>query len=249
MSFRQITLLLFLLTICPLAMGQSAPTNASPVSASIDQLQKQYAQSFPVHSQLFNGPEYVDYAKRYQKNIGHQFFLSPEQAQGSVFYNDHYFPGLPLVYDIVLEQIILQQPGSPLRLRLVNEKVRSFSLADHHFIRVEADSATGDVIRTGFYEVLVDSTVQVLAKRSKQQKERINEGKTRLEFTPADKLFLKKAGTYYSINSRGALTRLLADRGKEVQQYIRANKLKFRKGTREADIVQLTRYYNGLASQ
>jgi hypothetical protein len=229
-------------------MAQSAPTSASPLSASVDQLRQQYTKSFPVHSQLFNGPEYVDYARRYPNNIGHQFFLLPEPATGSVFYNDHYFPNLQLVYDIVLEQVVLQQPGSPLRLRLVNEKVRSFSLADHHFIRIEADSSSGAVIKTGFYEVLVDSAVQVVAKRTKQQKDRIYEGKTRLEFTPADKLFLRKEGTYYAANSRSAVTRLFADQGKEVQKYIRANNLKFRKGTRETDIVQLTRFYNGLSS-
>ncbi|MCR5887850.1 hypothetical protein LRS06_08670 [Hymenobacter sp. J193] len=247
MSIRRSIPVLCLLLFAQRAFSQTpAPDHTPLVAASVSQLQQEYTQAFPINSQLYNGPEYVDFAKRYRQNIGHQFFLSPEKAAGSVHYNDHYFPDLQLVYDILSEQVILQQPTNPLRFRLVSEKLREFSVAGHRFIRIETDSTNQKVVQTGFYEVLEDNTLQVLAKRAKRMQEHVNQGQKYLEFVETNKLFIKKSGVFYSVSSKGSVTRLLADRSKEIQKYIRDNKLKFNKNTRESDIIQVVRFYNSL---
>ncbi|MBG8553160.1 hypothetical protein [Hymenobacter guriensis] len=247
MSIRRNIPVLCLLLFAQRAFSQTSASSPVPsLAASISQLQQQYAQAFPINAQLYNGPEYVDFAKRYRQNIGHQFFLSPEKAAGSVYYNDHYFPDLQLVYDILADQVILQQPTNPLRFRLVSEKLREFTIGGHQFIRIETDSANQKVIQTGFYELLVDSTIQVLAKRAKRMQEHVNQREKSLEFVATNKLYLKKSGVFYAVSNRGSVTRLLADRSKEIQKYIRDNKLKFNKSTRESDIIQTARFYNSL---
>lgn len=242
--------LFFILTLvlCRQTLGQSAATDKSLVSSAA-MLEKQYAEAFQLHPQLFNGPEYVDYTKRYYKSVGHQFFLSPEKQSGSVYYNNHYFQDISLNYDVVLNQVVLTHANSSFDLRLINDNIRYFYMGNHLFTRLVADSTSASVIRTGYYEVLVDSTVQLLARRSKRMQERVEQGHVNLEFIATDKLFIKKAGTYYPVSSKGSVTRLFADHGKEVQKYIQSNKLKFKKASREEAIAQLTRYYNGLRLQ
>ncbi|MFD2719362.1 hypothetical protein ACFST9_11600 [Hymenobacter monticola] len=243
---RAAGLALLCIPLCAhLAAGQTAPPNAALASA-LGAAQQQYTTSFALSSQLYNGPEYIDYARRYHAQTGHQFFDQPTRQPGAVFYNGHYFPGLLLTYDVVRDQIVLSPPRSPLSLRLINENVRSFSVNNHRFVRLVADSANSHVIQTGYYEVLLDSTVQVLARRSKRLQEQIVQRNIDVEFLPQDQLFINKAGTYYAIGRKTALLRVFADRAKEVQDYAKAQKLSFKKARLEASTVELARYYSGL---
>jgi hypothetical protein len=227
------------------AAGQAAAPDAALVSA-VAAAEQQYAAAFALPSQLYNGPEYIDYAKPYHARTGHQFFGEPTRLPGEVLYNGHYFPNLLLAYDVVRDQVVLSPPRSPLSLRLVNENVRAFSLNDHHFVRLVADSANRRVIRTGYYEVLLDTSVQVLARRSKRMQEQIAQRSIDVEFVTQDELFIKKAGSYYPIGRKSAALRVFADRGKEMQAYVKTEKLSFKKAHIEDSVAQLASYYSSL---
>jgi hypothetical protein len=228
------------------AFGQTDAGAERGVTAAVETAQSSYTRTFRAHPQLYNGPEYLDYAKPYHERTGHQFFASPEKQLGSVDYNGHHFEAVPLAYDVVLDQVVLSPPQSPFMLRLVNEKVDAFTVNGHRFVRLVADSLTHDALRTGYYEVLADGPTQLLAKRAKRLQERVAQPFINVEFTSIDKLFIQKAGHYYAIGSKSSVVRLLADRSKEVQQYLQEHKLKFGKKDREASAVQLVRFYAGL---
>ncbi|MBO2008337.1 hypothetical protein [Hymenobacter negativus] len=236
-----------------LASGQlaKAQTTTLPVdmATAVVVAQQQYTSAFVVHPELYNGPEYLDYAKPYHERTGHQFLLSTESQLGRVAYNKHVFNSIPLNYDIVRDQVVVSPPQSPLTLRLVNEKVQEFTIGTHRFTRLVADSATQSVIRTGYYEVLLDSTVQVLARRSKRMQERISQNYINVEFTQTNKLFMQKAGHYYPVASKSSVLGLFADRSKEMQKYLQDHKLRFNKAQREASIVALATYYCSLPKQ
>lgn len=250
MTFPRIAALLAtgLLSISFSAFSQLAPLEAS-LSASVAAAQKQYEASFVSHSQLYSGPEYLDYAKRYSKQEGHQFYAWPTQQPGSVYYNDHLFSDVRLVYDIVLDQVVTSPPGSPLTLRFVNENVRYFTINDKRFVRLVADSASSRIIRTGYYELLLDAPVQVLAKRTKRTQERLVQQQRHVEFTSKDRLLLKKGSTYYPIKGKAAAMRLFADRAPEMQAYLKEKKLSFKKEAFEASLVLLARHYSELPAR
>ena len=208
--------------------------------------QQEYTEALRGNSQLFSGPEYVDYSLRYHVRNGHPFFLTSEKQAGSIYYNNQHFSSLQLAYDLVLDQVVLQQPGSPLMLRFIDEHVRSFTIGGHRFTRLVADSTTGKALRTGYYEVLLDSPVQVLARHTKRLQEHLVQPYVNVEFTATDNLFIQKAGRYYPVASKSSVTRLFADHSKEVQKYIQEHGLKFSKARRETDIVALAAYYGSL---
>ncbi|WP_143080112.1 hypothetical protein [Hymenobacter arizonensis] len=164
---------------------------------------------------------------------------------GSAFYNGHAFANVQLLYDVVLDQVVLSPPQSPLTLSLINENVREFSISGHRFTRLLADSSGKGVIRTGFYEVLLDGTVQVLAKRTKHL-QRIVRQFDDVEFITKDAFFIKKAGIYASVSRKSAAMRLFADRGKEMQEYLKNHPLSFKKAAFENALVQLASHYNSL---
>ena len=226
------------------AFGQPAAPQSQAVAVAA--VQQQYTAAFGGLPQLYNGPEYLDYAQVYRNRTGHQFFAAPEPQNGSIYYNGHYFTGLRLAYDVVRDQVVLSQPTSPLKLRLVNEWVGYFFLNEHHFVRLVADNPASSLIRPGYYELLLEGPVQVLAKRVKYQQEKLTQGGTDVAFLPTDKLFLQKGGTYYSASGKRAVLRLLADHSPEVQQYVQAHGLRFGQAELEASTVELARYYNSL---
>ncbi|MCC2546000.1 hypothetical protein LJY25_06050 [Hymenobacter sp. BT175] len=231
-----------------LALAQKTTPEAA-LATSAEAIQQQYTNSFVSHPQLYNGPEYVDYSRRYHTRTGHQFFLTPERQPGNVYYNDLHFTAVPLAYDVVRDQVVLKHPTSPLTLHLINENVRSFTLNDHRFVRLVADSASRRVLRTGYYEVLAEGRVQVLAKRAKRQQEKINQNYVDVEFISIDRLYLQRAGRYYAISRKGAAMRLFADKAPEMQKFIRDRQLKFSSTYFEASLVELARHYNMLTAQ
>ena len=219
------------------------------LAAALTAAQQQYNNAFISLPQLYHGPEYVDYSRRYKECLGHQFFAVPEPQPGSVDYNGHQFPNIRLAYDVVRDQVVVPVANSPLTLRLVNEHVRAFTINEHRFVRVVADSSTGPAIGTGYYEVLVDSCVQVVAKRTKRLHEQLAQRATNAEFVEADRYFIQKAGMYYAVSSKATAVRALASHSREMQQFIRAHALKFNKDELSRSLVQLARYYCSLSAQ
>jgi hypothetical protein len=233
------------------AHGQ-APDGKNDVAIATTRLQQQYLTSFPQHPQLLNGPEYVNYTLRYHAHTGHQFFLVSEKQAGSVHYNKHDFGHVYLLYDLVLDQLVLSDISSPLMLSLIHERVREFTIGNHRFIRLVADSTLGKVVRPGYYETLLSDggakPVQVLAKRVKSLQEHVTQQHVDVEFITTDRFYLYKAGRYYPVSSKSSVLGPLADHGKELQQFVQAHQLRFKKATREASVVQLVTYYNTLAA-
>ena len=229
------------------AFGQTAPTVAPQPAVAL--LRQQYDASFDNHPQLYSGLEYADYTRRYHKRTGDPFFFSPEPQPGSVDYNNHHFGGVRLNYDEVLDQVLLTQPNNPVLIRLIEEQLRGFALGPARFVRLVADSASGSVVRTGYYQVLADGRAQVLARRTKRLQEHLNQPYVDVEFVASTKFFVQKGGQYYPVRSKSNVVRLLADRSKDVQQYLKAHPLKFNKAQFEPSVVELVAYYNGLPPQ
>lgn len=237
----------FALLMGALGLARAARGQTTAATNELAAARRPYDAAFAAHSLLLNGPEYLDYTKRYHASTGHQYFFSSEKQPGTLTYNNRLFTDLRLAYDVVLDQVVLSPANSPLTLRLINEKVSGFTLNEHRFVRLVADSAAGSVIRTGFYELLVDGGgVQLLAKRAKNIQERIAQPYINVEFSDVDKLYLYRAGQYHAVASKRSVLRLLADRGKELQRFSQDQKLKFNAARRELSIALLVAHYAGL---
>ena len=57
--------------------------------------------------------------------------------------------------------------------------------------------------------------------------------------------FIQKEGVYHQVKNYKSLLAILQDRSKEVKQYLRRNRIKYRKGAENA-IVKAVVYYESL---
>ncbi|KAA5542884.1 hypothetical protein [Adhaeribacter rhizoryzae] len=198
-----------------------------------------YEEAIGDESHLYNGPQYINYDKYYL--TGHQFFRTDDPSSSGILYDGVWYTQVPMLYDIVLDKIVLEHPTSEFMLSLVNEKVKYFNFLDHTFIRLEKDSLAA--LKTGFYDLLHDGQIQFLAKRTKNIQEQPTPYGMEGRFEQQTKYYIRKENTYYQVKDKRSVLNVLADKKKELQRHAREQKLQFRKD-REKAILELTQFYD-----
>ena len=133
---------------------------------------------------------------------------------------------------------------------LVSNRVHDFSFDNHYFLRIEANRVNneGATLITGFYEQLYGGKIWILAKRRKSMQTSSN-NVTALEtnFIESNDFYLKKGNTYYPIGSKSSVLKVLKDKKKEIQQYLRQNSIKYSDNPEDA-MVKMASYYDHLTN-
>ncbi|MGI4887414.1 MAG: hypothetical protein ACRYFR_20845 [Janthinobacterium lividum] len=178
---------------------------------------------------------------------GQPFFAANKVRTAAVTYGGHTYANVPLRYDLVRGQLVLTAPGGGREMTLLNEQVTRFVLDGHSFIRLAIDSIGNAPLRAGFYDLLVEGPVRLLALRRKTfQKRATNEG-MESEITASDAYFVGKDRRYYPVDKAAELLRLFPDDKAALRDYIQNNHLNFKAESREQALVALVRYQATLA--
>ncbi|QIX61338.1 hypothetical protein HER32_09150 [Hymenobacter sp. BT18] len=222
------------------ALGQTASAAPSEVPPVLRTLRQHYEAGLDFDSQLYNGQEYVNYVRSYIK--GHAFFDSADPQPGTVEYGGGTY-SVPLRYDIVREVLVLKAPLGALTLQLINERVTRFSLGSHSFIRLVADSSRAAPIRTGFYEVLIDGSVQLLAAHRKNLQQRSVAGGMEGEITQKDEFFVRQGTELHSVGKAKSVLALFPESKARLREYIKTRKLQFSSTRRQEALTALLQYY------
>jgi len=218
------------------AIGGASPSKTSP---GVQKALTLY-DSVTVESQhLYNGKQYYMYDSR---EVEHQFFLTEDWAVGSVFYDGQRFEQVPLLYDIVKDEVVVRYRAGFSNVTLQNPKVRSFTLAGHNFMRVEADTGRVEGLRTGFYDQLYTGKTKVLARRRKVRQQQLSDTKITILFPIKDQLYLYKNGAYQPVRSKNSVLALLPEYKRLLRKELRKQNLNFRDNREEAVITMATRY-------
>lgn len=191
---------------------------------------------------LYNGPRYHIYDSRSKE---HQFFQVEDWQKGSVHYDGQLFENVSLLYDIVKGYVVARHPERSGLVQLQSERIRHFSVAENHFIRIEKNEEQRIEVPTGFYQLLYDGETQVLARRLKERQEQIENNKVTVYFPPKNFFYIKKDGVYHLIRSKKAALNLYNDRKIALRKALRENRINFRKA-REQALVQMATQYDQL---
>jgi len=225
--------------------GQAVSDSVSkPVFANVED---NFYTAIGPQARLFNGVNYEFFDLSIK---GNGYFLdNAAWNTGTVVYDGYTYKNVPLLYDIYADQVITLAYQSALKIQLIKNRVKSFNLLGHHIINIEQDVANPSTPNPGFYDELYGGKIEVLAKRAKsiQHTNGFN-GTIDSYFSPSIDYYLYKNGTYYSISSEGSFLKLLKDKKSDLQQYIRANKLKFNKQQKEQSMAQVAAYYDHITN-
>ena len=111
-----------------------------------------YHQFLSPETGLYTGSQYT-YNTYYPFTIneGNPFFFSKNFDAGSVFYNNVLYENVPLLYDIIKGELLINDPSRTYIIRLNNSRIAWFKLWGHTFVWLMNDLTANSSMNTGFY--------------------------------------------------------------------------------------------------
>lgn len=226
----------------PPCLAQDSLANSS-TSAAVSNVVNLYYQFTDKQSRLYNGIGTYDYIPGIQ---GHPYFMDSAWKNGSVIYDGLSFKDVPMMYDLVKDEVVILHYNQIQKITLLTEKVQEFNLQGHHFIKVAKDSQDKESLAAGFYDRLYNDHSVVLAHRTKIIEEKVTSVIERF-ITAHEHYYIQKDGhgVYHEVHSYESLLSILKDRARDIKQYLRKNKIRYRKN-RENAIIKAVAYYDTL---
>lgn len=176
--------------------------------------------------------------------LGHAYFGSEAWVPGSLWYDGTAFRHTPLRYDLVREEVTLppDEPDAPAqKLRLISQKVDSFAVHGHTFVRLTEQAGVPE----GFYDKLYDGQVKVRVRRQKYVFKETTYQKVTERFLSEDRYYLRKDGKYRQVKGQAGVLQVLQDQKKALSAYIQKENIDFQKDFEQA-LVQVVTYYDQL---
>lgn len=187
---------------------------------------------------LLNGRIWMN---QYSKVTGNQFFLSGEYLKGSVFIKGHRYDDLDLKYDICNDELVLKYGTWPV-IFMNKELVDSFSLSFDKVYKIINTGRDKSSVFSGYVNLLYEGPTSLYVKFTKKVYPLGDNGLYDL-FVEKHFVFLKKDGETISVSTRRKLLKLLGDKKRDIQHFIKSNGYRISPGKPET-LVPVLEFYD-----
>ncbi|MEO8721048.1 MAG: hypothetical protein ABI297_06455 [Ginsengibacter sp.] len=191
---------------------------------------------------IFNGPQYIYYNFKME---GDPYFITGSYSKGWIGYSGRVYDPVSIFYDIVRNKLVLKNADSSTNIEMFNEFIDSFHLLGHTFISLKEDHKQ-NLYNTGFYDLLYNGNVQLLARRIKDIKEKMIPPESIRFFYPRDRFYIQKDGIYYLVTNKKDVFRLLSNKKHEIKKMMRKNNINLNQKTFESSLLKVTAFYDQL---
>jgi len=232
----------FLLLACFFSHDvKSQATRDSVYYGNTEKIIGLYYTALGEQAQIYNGNEYIEYAFTLQE--GHPFFKSSVFTNADIYFDGMLFLGVPMLYDLIKDQVVILDFHNQYKINLPANKIQQFILSDHVFVRIVHNNL--NEINTGFYEQLFKGKVGLFAKREKAIIEKHGSQEIDNVVVSTNYYYVMKKDIYYKFKNEHSLLKILNDKKKEIQQYLKKNRIRY-KDDPERSMVMAIEYYNRL---
>jgi hypothetical protein len=235
---------LVVLTFVHPAYAQSEREDSIFFQTSLANTISIYKKQLGDQSPFYNGSRYSPMG--YTFRTGSPYFMTDSFDLGSVVYDHLLFDSVFLLYEDMRDLLVSR--NNNYLLQLVNQRVSSFMISGHSFIRVIADSLQTGIPQTGYYEILYPGRSLLLKKTFKNiiEEPSVYENTVIRHIEETKSYFIRIGGVYQRVKSKSELLALMHDHQKEIQKYIKKTKLNFRRD-RENILILSAEYYDQIA--
>lgn len=185
-----------------------------------------------VQSGIYSGREYMDYTRLLKE--GHPYF-DTSLALASIDYSGVVYEQVPVLLDLIKEELIAQHANKVFLVQLVKSKITSFSFNGHFFEHLGRDSLRNKTgLSDGFYDRVYDGQkARFYVRRQKTIQEVIENLQVNKLVRNADRYYIFKDDQYHSVRTKASVTKLLGHK-KQLSQALRHNNVKFKKNRERA---------------
>ena len=216
-------------------------TSSSMQSAASQNILAYFSNEIGENAHLYTGKEYAP-AERGVR--GHPFFNSAQMEKNDIFYDGTLYTNIPLIFDIVRQEIVINRYDGFTRMKLLNEKVKYFTFAGHRFENLLLAEGKNENTASGIYDVVFDGKAKVLVKRFKRIKSALK-AEDPPSYVQEDEFFIVRGNTLYPVDSKGSLFQAFNDQKELIKAFARKNRFRLKKNI-EKEIILATAYYSSL---
>lgn len=215
--------------ICLLILGRGLMTVAAqaPVSpVSSQEIKKSFEPFFKVDSRLLSGDFYQ--TPMMSSSTGDPFFIDPNWKKGRVRVDGIWFENISLRFDISSHNIILNTvdlTNSYMQVILKKDRIDYFTMGSHSFITFPADDPS---MGKRFCELMVSGPIEFLVLKTKNLKVTAG-GLSDYIYQTTTQKNLRYQGELTRYTGRGTLIRKFPEFKSELKDFIKDNKLIFRR--------------------
>jgi len=216
------------------ASAQTQAPDSLLFSKAATQTIDYFNKTISFQSEIYNGAQYELYPPA---NRGTFYFLDKNYCIPALIrYDGTWYKNIPVLYDIYHDAMVSISDNGLYILR--PGKVSDVYLLDHHFIYLDTEGPGS--LTLGFYDLVYKGKSQVLVKQTKL----IDETKTtEIVYEDRSDIYVKKDNKYFPVSSKGSLMDIFKDKKKELNQYLKDNKINYYKD-KEGAIAKLAGYYD-----
>ena len=222
------------MTCSVLCFGQTFRSDSAFVAEAKKSSIGRYNTSIGGQSHLYNGSAYTEYVSQNEEN---PYFID-EWIEGSVDYDGEFHDNIPILYDISLDRVIIDNQYSIKKVMLVDDKVSEFTIQDHHFVHLKDTP-----LPAGHYELAYDGNTKVYVRHKKTLQSRTVDYSIINQFEEKKLYYIYKDGKFLTVRGKGSVLKVLGDKKKELKKFARDNKLAFG-NDRARDISRMAEYYD-----
>lgn len=233
---------LLLVTVLRGAFAQPILPDSVFYSRSVAGATEAYRKEVRENLHIYNGAAYLRTGHGIK---GTPFFAADSLLPGAAFYDNHLYGNLLLQYDMVADQVIIGNYAQQNQLQLVPEKLAWFSLAQHVFVRIAADSSLPSFMATGFYERLYWGNMTVLARHQKIPRQAVSAAENEGHYETYHSYFVLLNDVFYQVSGKSDFLSLMGSAKEAAARYIRENNINFKK-EKEAAMVRMAAWYTQL---
>lgn len=227
------------------SFGQVADSDTAYLNSAKNRVTINFNTAIGEQSRLYSGREYFSYDPTVKGNAYYPSTVTT-WLNGEVNYDGIVYKNIPLMYDTYKDEVVSLLYNKFSKFAFLSERVHDFTLFNHHFVRIVADTLKNDKsgISTGFYDQLYASDkTEVLVKRMKDMQTNTSSFGVETYFTEKHEYYVRRGKVYYSVGSQGSFLKLFKDKKSDLRQYMREYKIKFRKDPEYA-MAKLAGYYD-----
>ena len=229
----------FLSFVCISQIRAQQSSDSVLYAQSVSKIHQVYINEIGDNAQIYHGSEYI---RNGQKAAGFPYYESDSMVAGSVSYQGTKYQNQNFFYNMVSDELVINNFEHNALITLATEKIDSFSIGDHVFVRLESKNSNG-LTKDGFYDLMYFGEPGFYVRREKRLD--MGSGGAEPKYAQFNYYFVKIKNAYYAVDSKKSLLALLNDKEDVLKKYIRAHKLNFKKHL-ESSLVLTTIYYSSL---
>ncbi len=176
------------------------------------------------NAHIYNGYEYFTPDRSFR---GTPYYLSEAAAPSELSYDNNYYQNIPILYDQVLDAVVVNRLGQNYKISLLSAKLSSFSLRSHQFMRLSHDSSQGAALVTGFYDKIYGGKSAIFVKRKKFVKETLEYSAIINEYKEVNTYYVFFQDKYVLVEGKNGVLKLFGSKKSEIKAFLRKNKLNY----------------------